>query len=444
MSFRDAIVKSRTANAVYKYFTGGQLGSSLLFGTAVPQSYWPSITPESGRVGGNFQDPAQHTVVASIIRRIADCIGTTGMTLYMRDEQVDEHPILDLLRMPMPGMGWRQLAVCIADGLIANGNVYLLPVSSTELRLLDWRYVSPPRMNAMYYEYRNPLTGGMTRYGLEEVIHLRWQLAPDGINGLGPLRASALREVATDTVAAEYTDTILRRMGVPGIVATPGKDVTLTQPEADSFRSQLNSAYTGGNRGMAAVTNKQMDFHEVGGAMQRADMRVLRWVPEERICAAIPIPPALLNIGTGSEQVRIGAVLDHLLREFWVGKMMPLMTDIAEQLTMQLVPWFGGLEVYRLAPDFANAPVIARIEAERQNQQLEVAVTAYHSGLLTFEEAREKFGYDRKPDGQLLAVPINERREMPPPADGSREAGPPLTDGKSLEQLALAYAGICD
>ena len=434
MGVREAIWKSRPGQAALKYFTGGQLGTSLLFGTAVPSSLWPSITPESGRIGGQMQDPSQHTVVAAIIRLLADCIGTTGMSLYMRDEEVEEHEVLDLLHQPMQGMGWRQLAVCIADGLIANGNVYFVPVSSKELRLLNWRFVSPPRMNAMYYEYRNPLTGGIVRYGLEEIIHLRWERAPDGINGIGPLRASALREIATDLSAAEYTDTILRRMGVPGIVATPAKGVTLTQPEADSFRNQLNNAYTGGNRGMAAVTSKQMEFHEIGGAMQRADMRMLRWVPEERICASIPVPPALLNIGTGSEQVRIGAVLEHLLKEFWVGKIMPLMTDIAEQLSQQLLPFFGGLDVYCLKPNFAEAPVIARIEAERRQRQLDVAVTGYHSGLLTFEEARELTGYDRSPDGTLLPEPY-----------GGVRAITAVSDDKSLDMAAIALAtdGLC-
>ena len=407
MGFRDAILKTRPGQAVFKYFTGGTLGSSLLFGRAVPTSYWPSITPESGRIGGYAQDPAQHSVVSGIIRFIGDAIGTTGMSLYMYDELVDEHPLLSLLHNPMPGMGWRQMAMCISDGLIANGNVYFVPINSRELQLLDWRYVSPPRMNAMYYEYRNPLSGSIVRYGMDEVIHLRWQMSPDGVNGVGPLRASALREIATDGTAAEYTDTMLRRMGVPGVVATPGKDETsITPAEADAMRNAINTAYTGGNRGMAMVTSKRMEFHEVGGAMQRADMRELRWVPEERICATIPIPPALLNIGTGSEQVRIGATMQHLLREFWVGKMMPLMTDIAEQLTMQLVPYYGGTDVYQLRPDFQNAPVIAQIEAERRQQQIDVAVTGYHSGLMGFAECREMLGLEEARPADLLEEPF--------------------------------------
>ena len=412
MGFRDVVLKSKPGQAVFKYFAGNQMGTSLLFGQAVPQAFWPSITPESGRIGGYFQDPAQHTVVSSIIRLIGDGIGTTGMSLYMRGERVDEHPILDLLKMPMPGMGWRQMAVCIADGLIANGNVYFIQVSSKELKLLDWRYVSPPRMNAMYYEYKNPMTGGIVRYGMDEVIHLRWQMAPDGVNGVGPLRASALREIATDSTAGEYTDTVLRRMGVPGIVATPKNGVYLTQPEADAMRTALNTAYTGGNRGMAMVTSKPLDFEEIGGAMQRADMRMLRWVPEERICATIPIPPALLNIGTGSEQVRIGAVLEQLLSEFWVGKMMPLLTDIAEQLTMQLIPYYGGLDVYELRPDFTNAPVIARIEAARRQEQLDVAVLGYHSGLMGFEECREQLGLDTARPADVLGEPFSGTRAI--------------------------------
>ena len=114
----------------------------------------------------------------------------------------------------------------------------------------------------------------------------------------------------------------------------------------------------------------------------------------------------MLNIGTGSEQVRIGATMQLLLRQFWTGKVMPLMGDLAEQLTNQLVPYYGGTEVYRLAPDFTRAPVMAQYESERKQTQLDVAVTGYHSGLLGYAEARESLGLSPEKPADALQEPF--------------------------------------
>ena len=399
-------------DAEMKQFLSMGLGSSLLFGRSLPESLWGSVTPEIGRVGSYATDPSQHTVVMGIVRLLGNAMSGTEFELRKRDgdggdEAVgDDHPLMELLHYPNPTMAmtWRELAISIMEGLICVGSAYLLPKSMRELEYLDWRYVIPPNRAQMYYQYRNPWTDNIAKFGLRDIIHLRWQRGPDGINGIGPLRASALKEITTDATAQEYTDTILRRLGVPGVIVTPADEgEQFGQQAADQMMRAIDSSYVGGNRGRSAVMNRRLKFTELAGALQKADLRALRWVPEERICTSCGVPPALLNIGTGSEQSRVGATVEQLLRQYWTGTVQPTMYLIAEQLTTQLMPrYVGGRAVreYFLKPDFSQSTVLSDLRAEMRKRQLEAAVYGYKNGLMGFEEAREEAGLppDAPPD----------------------------------------------
>ena len=372
----------------------GGTGYTEFFGTATPSYLWPNLSLEQGRLGGSSRDPTYHSVVAAIIRRFRDALGTVGFYLTVNGERVEDAPLLRVLRWPMPGMTWWELAGCIADGMIANGNVYLLCASSTELRVLDWRFMIPPRHGQMRYEWRNPLTGSTERYGMQDIIHLRHERAPDGINGRGPL-ISVFEEMLTDLTAGTYTRTLLQRLGVPGIVATPeDTGTTFMQEQADAMQDAIDDRTTGGNRGSSVILPRRLKFHEFQGALQRADMRMLRWVPEERICAACGTPPAVLEVGTGSEQTRVGATMTTVTREFWEGTITPFCDKVASQLSVQLVPYFGMPGVLDLRPDYEHAPVLAGMRAERRKEQVDQALAGYQGGLFGLAEAREMCGMD--------------------------------------------------
>ena len=119
------------------------------------------------------------------------------------------------------------------------------------------------------------------------------------------------------------------------------------------------------------------------------------------------VPPAIANVGTGSEQVRIGATMEHLINQYWVGTVQPLMNRIAEQLTAQLLPYYvGDLRRFRMAPDFEHSPVLAKLRAEAHKRQMEAAIAGYHSGLLGYAEAREIGGFSSDIPPDRLEMPF--------------------------------------
>ena len=383
-----------------------------LFGQALPDSWIPAMTPETGITGIYLSDPTQSDLVRGIIRLLGDAVGSTGFVIQeMRgnDEVLHtSHMATDILHRPSGNMTWRELSLSIADGLIGCGNVYLLPVTSSELRLLDWRHMRGPRRGQMWYEYRDPWSGSIMRYGLDDLVHLRYQRAPDGVNGQGPLNAAVLEEIQTDVLARRYTSTLLRKMGVINFAITPADEKeSISQEHASAMERALGSRFTGRNRGGVAVFAKRLQFHEFQGVMQRVDMRQIRWVPEERVYMACGVPPALVSIGTGSEQTRVGATLEYLTNHYWVNTVQPLLNTIAEQLTVQLLPYYvRDTRRFRFAPNLEHAPVLARLRAEAHKRQLEAAVQGYHSGLLGFAEARAIAGFDADKPMDVLPLPF--------------------------------------
>ena len=230
-----------------------------LFGEAIPDYFMSRLTPESGLIGIYRRDPTQSDLVQGIIRVLGDAVGSTPFVVMEKrgaDEIVHyEHPLLDVLHRPTGTMTWMEFAVAIVDGLIGNGNVYLLPMSRTEMVLLDWRYMRKPQRNQMYYEWVNPWTSAYQRYGLGDLVHIRYQRAPDGINGQGPLRGAVLDELQSDALSRQYTMTNLRNRGVINFLLGP-KDPNrpMTDEQATSLRRRLEAMYSGNNRGKLAVT----------------------------------------------------------------------------------------------------------------------------------------------------------------------------------------------
>lgn len=417
MGFVDIINKGVNSSIgyVHQKFFGGV--PTPYFGLAITAGELFGVIGEGGVGYMSARDPSTHSVVASAIRLLSDTISKSEFQVFseLRDDPIVNHPAARGLNRPV-GISKPELIYGIVDGLISNGNAYLIPESSTQLRLVDWRNVQPPRMGMMYYLERLPFSAGVIQHEIDSVIHLRYRRSPDGINGLGPLSGGVLGEIATDSIAQSYTNTMLRNLGVPGLIATPDLFSYNNSPEildpqaADDIREKLDEQFAGSNRGKAFALRGPWKFFEPKGAMQRVDLRELRWVPEERILACIGIPPAVLNIGTGSEQTRVGATMESINESFLSDTVDPFADKITTQLTQQLMPLYAGPRYYYQI-DLSKLTSMANIERRVKKSQVEIASMAYSSGLIGLVEARTYIDYDEAPPSDIL-TPQSESDKM--------------------------------
>ena len=357
-----------------------------------------------------LKDPTMHSLVSAIITKWSDTLQPLGFAIERRADEIrqEQYPIIDLLEHP--GHGWTggELKRAIIEGLIAIGNAYLLFESTRSVKVLDWRLVRPPTVYEPYYQYHDPWHPAIiTHYDPEDIIHLRWRRGPDGITGIGPLMGTAGGEMHSDYIAQAYTTALLSNMGVPGLMLSPLFESSDISPdEANAISMAINHGTGQGGQGNAVVLSKPFRVDEMSGVSGIADTRRLRWVSEERICAACKMPAALMNIGTGSEQTRVGATMESLVRLFWSSSVIPFIQGLTEQMSEQMVYRFMDPRRYKLVPTVEKAPAVRQILAAAQAADIANALAGYHGGLIGWQEANLSIGGDGIKPPDLIAEPV--------------------------------------
>src|SRR4051794_38776433 len=160
-----------------------------------------------------------------------------------QEEQVDDHPLLRLLERPNPyHTGPVQWMATTTDWLV-DGNVYWMKIRSRANTPIELWWVPSWMIDAKgkdndgsvyidHYEYR-PEGYDPIRVPPEDVVHFRFGLDPDDPRkGYSPLK-SVLREVFTDDEAAAFTASLLRNMGVPGLLVAPDSDAEIQPGDAE-------------------------------------------------------------------------------------------------------------------------------------------------------------------------------------------------------------------
>ena len=340
-----------------------------------------------------LRDPMQSTLITAAIRIIAENIAAVEFKVAGPDDKlIENHPANAPFNMG--DLTTRhELIWTIVEGLIIAGNAFLIPQPNRTLRALDWRNVQmPTSLSLNKYTVRNPFENTQAMYVPDAIAHLRYRRSVDGYNGIGLIQDAGLGELATDDVSQDYTLTILARLGVPGLIFM-GKRLdnfdAVTDEDTDSIEQALDTVYSGAGRGAGMATKREWAIHEPAGVSNRGiDLSKVRQVVEERLLASIGVPPALISIGVGAQQVRVGRTMEELRTAFAVDTIQPLAEHIAGQLTKELLPFYPNTAGLRYLPDFAKSAMMQEhfaVTRFKQAEYLEKLVTAQ---ILTPEEAK--------------------------------------------------------
>jgi HK97 family phage portal protein len=274
------------------------------------------------------------------------------------------------------------------------GNAYWLKVRSGAGKPVQFFWVpsglitpawpsDDPTVFISHYDY-NP-NGTPIKVAVQDVVHFRNGMDPKNIRkGLSPLGA-LLREIATDEEAAEYVNTILRNLGVAGMVISPATDKgKISTPDAEKIKAQVMQRTSGDRRGEPLVIGGAVNVAAMGQDMSKLDVSALRHLPEERITAIFGTPAVLLGLGTGLENATFSNV-DGLRRIFYENKVIPTQGFIASDVHTQLVPDFEA-NVDGFVVDFDNTDV--RVLKEDENELVTRLLQEMEGGGMTLNEYR--------------------------------------------------------
>ena len=323
-------------------------------------------------------DPMQNSLVMAGMRLLVANLETIRWGVVRPGAPPDaeinfNHPAIEVLDDPGNGFSRRELLWLICESLLVAGNCVLIP-QPNYVQAVDWRNLRLPQSGMYDYEVQDHFYRHWFRYQPEQVAHLRHHRGVDGINGVGIFPQSLLDEMRTDYEAETFALTVLRRSAAVNLLFTPGdtENEDYTQEDAENLIRQMSDRYSGPGRGGIAAVSKSWTMHEPTGAVgNKLDLSHVRNVCEERILSTMGIPPALLGIGTGAQQTRVGRTLEALRAQYAAGTLMPLAVLIAEQLTTHYLPFYAPPGAFEIRPDYSNCTVVAGAEFEALAQQKE-------------------------------------------------------------------------
>ena len=344
-----------------------------------------------------------------------------------------------------------------------HGNAFWVKVRGgpggaiTELWWIPWGLVEAkwPKDGSEYlshYIYK-PDSQHEIRVEVEDAVHFRYGLDPDNTRiGRSPI-TSVLHEVFTDEEAASFTATLLRNLGVPGVIITPDDAETIIGgTDADDLKATFKDRFSGASRGEPMITSAKVKVQVLSFSPQQMDLRALRRIPEERISAVTGVPAIVAGLGAGLDRSTF-ANFGEAREAGYEENLIPTQRILASQIDRQLTPEFVA-DPNNFLTDFDTTEV--RVLQEDQNALWTRAADAAAKGLITLAGFKQQVGLEVDPEKDayflrafnVVAVPEDAGGEVAPEEEGTptaQEVEPPpaeSTNGHVGEGEAEDLLGV--
>ena len=386
------------------FFTGygnGQLVSLLR--RALPGSHkdWSRIAGDLGlnsvlAVGVDWYIRNFPQATAQVVRPLPD-----GAF-----EVVADHPLLGVLREPMPNVTGTLVWGWVIQDYKLFGNAYMRKIRTSlrgeviGLQYLPQDMVRPIGNGIDPLTHYNYTTDGR-QYSImpEDMVHIRYGRDPVDIRiGRSPVQA-VLREVAADNVASATAYAMLVNGGIPSLIIGPDSNSladNISMDDAKTLKRQIRENLTGDNAGGVVVMTGAYKMDKVSFSPSDMALDTVRRVPEERICASLGLNPMVLGLGAGLERSTYNNY--HAAQQAaWEDGMIPTLGAIADALTVQLLPDFAnGAENYRIQYNYDDV----RALADDYDAMATRADKLYRAGIIDRATAKRLVGVEPTPEDE--------------------------------------------
>lgn len=355
--------------------------------------------------------------------------------------EIERHPMVKLLKRPNAFYSGKAMWWGLILSLVLDGNGYLIKVRNRVGGVLELWYVphwmiepvsDDPAVFIEYYRYTPD--NQVIRLEVEDVVHLRYGLDPrDTRKGLSPL-GTVLREVFTDDEAAQFSASILRNMGVPGVVVSPDPQAPpMGVQDAEAIREHIKGM-TGSRRGEPLILPGATKVSQFGFNPQQMELKTLRRLPEERVSAVLGTPAIVVGLGAGLDRSTF-ANFSEAREAAYESNIIPLHGLVADDIHTQLLGDFeDDIDLFEVAHDYSKVRVLQEDRVKAAN----VHAILFKAGLITRAKVLADIGEESTPadevymiPGGVTLVPVGEMPAPPPepePPDngsGSGEDDPP-------------------
>jgi HK97 family phage portal protein len=367
-------------------------------------------------------DPSTNSVVGAVVGWLARNFPEAPIRIVHDGTQEPAYTasltgpgaMLRLMERPNPYYsGVLQWMATLVDWF-CRGNAYWLKVRSPGGRVEQLWWVPERMMEPKWPENDDSVFIGWYEYTVESntyridprnVVHFRNGIDPNNPRkGLSRL-ASLFREIFTDDEASNFSASLLRNLGVPGVVISPsntGGPAARTDPEA--VKTSFMEKFGGDKRGEPLILTAPTDVKVLSFNPQQMELRELRRIPEERISAVLGVPASVAGLGAGLDQNSFTSYGVANVVAYTQG-VIPAQRLFAADLEAQLLPDFADPDREALDVWFDWTKVTAmRDQTEAVWKQYESSAT---KGLITRATFKRATGQPVTPEDEVYIVPNN-------------------------------------
>lgn len=366
-------------------------------------------------------DGIDSSVVMAPVQWIQRAVPEARLRVVRRkDDNVEEiagHELARLIKRPNAFHGDVHLWMATTLSYRIAGNAYWLKVRNGVGKVVELWWVPHwsmhpkwPRDGSAFishYEYRAGAGIAPMIIEPEDVVHFRDGVDPRNPRmGLSPLRG-VIREIFMDLESSNFVASLLKNMGVPGVVISPDGSAQPGPEDIESVKQWFRQAFGGDNRGEPLVMGGSTKVQEYGFNPQQMDLSVVRDVAEERVCASLGIPAAVVGFGAGLQSTKVGATMAEMRKLAWTSGVLPVLGSFADELTRSLLPDFetgtSKKEPLEVDHDTSSVPAM-QDDLDKEASRWDTMVKG---GWAMVAEAREAMGLEIDDSHRIYLRPFS-------------------------------------
>ena len=288
----------------------------------------------------------QNPVLYRAVRMVAEAAASVPLLLYRGDEEISDHPLLDLLARPNPGTTAPDLLEAWYGHLLVSGNAYLEAVAVGGA-LRELHTLRPDRMKVVpgpggwpeAFDYtadtKTQRIAGEAAPGVPRILHVKLFHPLSDHYGLSPIEAAA-QAIDIHNTASRWNKALLDNSARPsGALVYTARDGNLTVEQYDRLKAELEQGFQGAARaGRPLLLEGGLDWKSMSLSPRDMDFIEAKHVAAREIALALGVPPMLLGIPGDNTYSNY----QEAARTFWRSTVLPLASRTAKALSMWLGP----------------------------------------------------------------------------------------------------------
>lgn len=340
----------------------------------------------------------KNVIVYRAVNLIARGAASVPWRLYRGNDELHQHPLLDLLHTPNPRLGGSAFIESMLNYLLLSGNSYIEAVCDTQGQPVELYTLRPDRMKVIpgaqgfpeAFEYTVDGKGRKISVdphkGHSAVLHLKLFHPLNDWYGMSPIEAAATA-IDQHNAVAQHNLSLLQNGGRPsGALLMKGTNYQ-TQEQKQEFVDDFREAYSGeGQAGKIMVMEGDLAWQEMGLSPKDLDFVEGKCLSAREIAQAFNVPPMLVGIHGDATFANYKEARYHL----WEDTILPLLDYVIDELNHWLVRAFGP--DLRLTYDIDKIPALAQRREEAWGK-------ISQANFLTINEKRRAVGYAPIADG---------------------------------------------